>query len=597
MIQPKCEPHQFNDLTANGAGIADALKMLKRTEMGPWNERLYGPPPGAPKCRIDPSILHACGFKNGRPMTTDEIESYGEASNSTVFEETDDYVFIRDAPGVAPGQTDCQDPVDDDDKAHSQSGCAWDNPDRSMLDDRRGELPNFPTDVLSTQWRNWIERAAHGAGVTPDHVVVPLIGIASSLIGTSRRVQASRSWSEPLAIWVAIVGLSGTGKTPGIDVTKRVLSQIERDRRSRIADLRRGHETRAEAAKAELKKWKNEVKQAVENGSPPPQMPVGAVDPGVFVAPRLHLSNVTIERLAVLLQARPRGMLMIADELAGLFLNMSRYSGGQDNEFWLEAWNGKQFVVERMNRPPVSVDHLLVGITGGLQPDKLVRSFKGDNDGMYARALFAWPNEAAYRPLSNDVAEIEPDIVNALTRIIDLPAEVNGFFVPRNVSLSVEAGSEFAQFRQFLHQGKEEFDGREREWWVKGATHVLRIAGTLAYLDWAFRGGPEPAQVEAEFVRAAVRLVRDYFWPHSRAALRQTGLSDRHANARRALRWMRANKKEQISVQDIRRDALAQGLDEKETLALLGTMVKAGWLREVPIKKGKALAVMRVAGR
>ena len=62
-----------------------------------------------------------------------------------------------------------------------------------------------------------------------------------------------------------------------------------------------------------------------------------AADPGPFVAPRLYVSNVTIERLAVLLQARPQGMLMLSDELAGLFLNMSRYSGGQDNEFWLEA--------------------------------------------------------------------------------------------------------------------------------------------------------------------------------------------------------------------------------------------------------------------
>jgi hypothetical protein len=28
-------------------------------------------------------------------------------------------------------------------------------------------------------------------------------------------------------------------------------------------------------------------------------------------------------------------------------------------------------------------------------------------------------------------------------------------------------------------------------------------------------------------------LGRDYFWPHSRAALRQIGLSERNANARR----------------------------------------------------------------
>ena len=105
---------------------------------------------------------------------------------------------------------------------------------------------------------------------------------------------------------------------------------------------------------------------------------------------------------------------MLSDELASLFLNMGRYSGGQDNEFWLEAWNGGSYTVERMGRSPIVVDHLLLGVVGGLQPDKLARSFKGDHDGMYARVPFAWPPEPGYRPLTNDVTEIEPVVTSEL---------------------------------------------------------------------------------------------------------------------------------------------------------------------------------------
>src|SRR5260221_8998037 len=83
-------------------------------------------------------------------------------------------------------------------------------------------------------------------------------------------------------------------------------------------------------------------------------------------------------------------------------LNMSRYSGGQDNEFWLEAWNGNPYIVERMGRDPICVEYLLVGVVGGFQPDKLSRSLKGDLDGMYARVLFSWPSEPPYRPLTNE---------------------------------------------------------------------------------------------------------------------------------------------------------------------------------------------------
>jgi hypothetical protein len=137
---------------------------------------------------------------------------------------------------------------------------------------------------------------------------------------------------------------------------------VERNRKSMNAELERSHNSRAEAARAIHRKWKNEVEEAIEKGSPPPTMPESAIDPGPFIAPRLYVSNATIERLVVLLQARPRGALMLCDELASLFLNMSRYSGGQDNEFWLECWNGNAYRVERMARPAVAVDYLLVGV-------------------------------------------------------------------------------------------------------------------------------------------------------------------------------------------------------------------------------------------
>ena len=121
---------------------------------------------------------------------------------------------------------------------------SWDEPDWSIVEDRRGALPDFPAGVLSDKWEGWLARAAHGAGVTRGHVAVPLLATIASLIGTARRIRASRSWSEPLTLWTAIVGFSGTGKTPGISVTKRGLSLIESTRKDKIAELQRKHDTK-----------------------------------------------------------------------------------------------------------------------------------------------------------------------------------------------------------------------------------------------------------------------------------------------------------------------------------------------------------------
>jgi hypothetical protein len=222
-----------------------------------------------------------------------------------------------------------------------QAGRDWSDPDWSILDDRRGDLPDFPTGVFAEPVEQWLERAARGAGVHSDHVAIPLLAVASSLIGTARRVCASRSWTEPMTLWTALIAASGDRKTPGINVSVRALSLIEKDSEASIRAARLVHETRAQAAKEATKKWKDDRQAALDANPPrePPPMPLNAIDPGNLIEPRLYATDPTIERLAALLQVRPRGMLLIRDELSGLFANMRRYSGGSDRPFWLESWN------------------------------------------------------------------------------------------------------------------------------------------------------------------------------------------------------------------------------------------------------------------
>ena len=78
----------------------------------------------------------------------------------------------------------------------------------------------------------------------------------------------------------------------------------------------------------------------------------------------------------------------------------------------------------------------------------------------------------------------------------------------------------------------------------------------------------------------AGKLVREYFWPHSRAALRRAGISQRHNDERAVLVWARARGKEEVSREDVRQNALSKRLDAEQTQRLLDGLVKAGWLRQ-----------------
>ena len=142
-------------------------------------------------------------------------------------------------------------------------------------------------------------------------------------------------------------------------------------------------DSRVENAKAELKRWRKECAVAALKKLDPPGLPIEAVDVGDFIWPSLSVSDCTVPRLAKLCMVRPRGMLQIRDELAALFGGM-KLTGSRP--FYLEAWNGGRFVVERVAADGCfEVDNLLVGIVGGFQPDKIASAFAGDQDGLLRR--------------------------------------------------------------------------------------------------------------------------------------------------------------------------------------------------------------------
>jgi hypothetical protein len=94
------------------------------------------------------------------------------------------------------------------------------------------------------------------------------------------------------------------------------------------------------------------------------------------------------------------------------------------------------------------------------------------------------------------------------------------------------------------------------------------------------RNAEEPTEIGEVHMRRAVKLWREYFWPHAQACLRQMGLSDQHKLERRVLRWLRTEKLAEVSREEVRRDALARQLDAAKVQVVLDRLVTAGWLRE-----------------
>ena len=128
-----------------------------------------------------------------------------------------------------------------------------------------------------------------------------------------------------------------------------------------------------------------------------------------------------------------------------MFTNMSQCSrAGQRVLARKLEWQLLQCRAHRAHSS--SPDHLLIGVVGGLQPDKLAKSFEGPADGMYARLLFSWPSDPAYRPLNDEALEVDPDILNALKRLDDLAEFADGRLVRYSIGLLECVGGSSSSF-------------------------------------------------------------------------------------------------------------------------------------------------------
>jgi hypothetical protein len=152
----------------------------------------------------------------------------------------------------------------------------WAAPDMSVLKEGRRQPPELPLDVFGPFWAMWVAATAEGCSAPRDYVATGLLGIASVLIGNAGWVSPWPGWSEPSALWIANIGIPSSGKSPAMDSLLNIVANIESEMAAGFSDELRQWRTQREAAKVARALWEADVKAAVNEGVPPPDMPEAA---------------------------------------------------------------------------------------------------------------------------------------------------------------------------------------------------------------------------------------------------------------------------------------------------------------------------------
>lgn len=433
---------------------------------------------------------------------------------------------------------------------------SWPDPAQRYL---RAELPPAPKlplrDVLGPRLAQWVEHAAEAKGAPADYTFAAMLAVAGATIGNARWASPWRGWNEPPVIWTMCIGLPSAGKSPAIDAALQPLCKAERPRREAANAQHKEWAEKAELAKLEEQTWKEIAKAAIKAGETPPDRPNGCDAGPPPHMPRLVVNDGTIEKLGAILAKQPRGTLQMRDELAGWLEGMARYSGGgSDRPFWLEAYGGRGFTVERMGREPLTIDRLTIGVLGGIQPDRLKSLlFKSDDDGLLARFLPIWPEPA---PLRRPQAWADETLMeSAIERLLSLDlvedeaGEVRPWFIP----FSEDARGLMDDFRRAVRDWEAGAEGLMLSFVGKLPGMAARLALVLGYLDWAADGAEEPDEITHQHFGRAAHLVEAYFLPMARRAYADASTPKPERAARRLVGIIREQGWQRFASRDVLR--------------------------------------------
>jgi hypothetical protein len=283
-----------------------------------------------------------------------------------------------------------------------------------------GAYQPFPVDALPPTLAEFVRHAAAAMGCDPAHVALPALAAAGGLIGSCRCVLVKRSWTEPAVIWGAVLGESGTLKTPAARLALapvyRLQATLFDDHEGRLADYEEKKEKHAEERRKHAAALRNKKK-----GDPDPP-PLGAPPEEPAACRRLITSDVTVEKLACLLAENSKGLLVARDELGGWLAGFTRYrakGAAGDLPDWLELHQAGTVLRDRQTGEQryVCARHACASVYGSIQPATFARALTEEYRaaGLHCRMLLAMPPR---RPKKWTDVEVAPEVAEAYAGVL-----------------------------------------------------------------------------------------------------------------------------------------------------------------------------------
>ena len=102
----------------------------------------------------------------------------------------------------------------------------------------------YPVGKLPKPLGGFVSDGAAALGCDPSYLALPLLVAAGAAIGNTRRLILKRGWEVCPVLWAAMVGDSGTAKSPAFRAVMRPVQELQRMEMEAHADAQAAYETK-----------------------------------------------------------------------------------------------------------------------------------------------------------------------------------------------------------------------------------------------------------------------------------------------------------------------------------------------------------------
>jgi hypothetical protein len=433
--------------------------------------------------------------------------------------------------------------------------------------------PELPAGLLPAVIENYARAEAKTMGADVAGLVMGALTVCAAAISDSIQLQVkkhSEYWKESARLWCALVGDPSSKKTPILRLVARPLACIDaRLHRKYVAD-----------------------KSYYDNL--PPDEKKKADTPKQW---RVRIEDTTIEAAQEVLKDSPDGVLCLQDELSGWFGGMDRYSGkgaAKDRAFWLQSFNGGEYVYNRVGRGSIIIENLSASMLGGIQPEPM-RKLAADSvdDGLLQRLC-----PIILRP--STIGRDEPD-AGGWKFYDDLVNSLHLMRAPDFVLRFDEAAQKIRQQLEQKHLNLMTCEAVNK----KLSAHLGKYDGIFARLCVLWHcietvGGDRPADLSPTVTGYTAQRVADFMHkfllPHALSFYAGVlGLSDDHDRLSAVAGYVLAHGLDKITSRDVQRgDRTMRQMTKRDTDQIFEQLEAFGWIIRAEGKKPSSLPVWQV---